>query len=257
MSNLFDVSGKVAVVTGGSRGIGEMIASAYLDAGMKRVYITARKAEACEETAKRLSEKGECIALPGDLSTVEGIEKFVAEISEREDKIDVLVNNAGATWGASFDKFPESAWDKVMDINVKSTFFLTQKMYPLLKADATAEAPGRVINIASIDGINPPNMDNFSYTSAKSAVIMLTRHLAKRLIRDNIIVNGIAPGPFYSKMTAALLDNMGDEIKKMSPNKRIGTPEDIGGVAIFLASRASQNTLGATVPCDGGFSTIL
>ncbi len=256
MHSLFDVSGKTAIVTGGSRGIGEMIATAYLQAGMKRVYITARKVEALTETQKRLSEFGECVAVAADLSTVDGVTAFAATVAEQTDAIDVLVNNAGATWGAPFEAFPESGWDRVMDLNVKGLFFLTQKLYPLLKKNASADAPARVINIASMDGTKVPVTDNFSYSTSKAAVLMLTRHMAKRMVRDHVHVNSISPGPFRSKMTAALLDAGGDSVAAAIPIKRIGEPEDLGGVALFLAARASQNTVGANIPCDGGLSTI-
>lgn len=256
MNDLFDVSGKTAIVTGGSRGIGEMIAEAYLKAGMKRVYISARKADALAETAARLSEFGDCVAIPADLSTVAGAEAFAAQVAEQDEAIDILVNNAGATWGAPLEAFPESGWDKVMDVNVKGVFFLTQKLYPLLKKNKSADDPARIINIASIDGCNPPVMDNFSYSASKAAVIMLTRHMARRMIRDHVIVNAISPGPFRSKMTAALLDAGGDAVAESIPNKRIGRPDDIAGVAMFLSTKASLNTIGVNIPCDGGFSTI-
>ncbi len=255
MEDLFNVRGKVAVVTGGSRGIGEMIATGYVKAGMK-VYITSRKSEDCRTTARRLSEFGESIAIPGDMSSTEGINAFVTELSARESTINVLVNNAGATWGAKFADFPESGWDRVFDLNVKGLFFLTQKLLPLLRQGATPDSPSRVINIASVDGTNPPAMDNYSYSASKAAVIMLTRHLAKVLVREGIIVNSISPGAFRSKMTAAVLDAAGDQIIKKIPNGRIGSTEDIAGVALFLASRASQNTIGANIPCDGGFSML-
>lgn len=255
MTNLFDVAGKTAVVTGGSRGIGEMITEGYLRAGMK-VYITSRKVEECLATAERLSEFGDCEAIPGDMSNIDGVRAFSSALSRKESQIDVLVNNAGATWGAKLSDFPESGWDKVFDVNVKGLFFLTQSLLPLLKQGASTETPSRVINIASIDGMVPPAMDNFSYSASKAAVIMLTRHLAKSLIRDGVIVNSISPGPFRSKMTSALLDAAGDRVSKMIPNGRIGTPEDIAGVALFLASRASQNTIGANIPCDGGYSML-
>ncbi|CDO59197.1 MULTISPECIES: SDR family oxidoreductase [Parvibaculaceae] len=255
MKNLFDVSGKVVVITGGSRGIGEMIATGFVENGAK-VYITARKAEACDATAARLSEIGTCISLPYDLSTVEGVTAFAKEIESREEKLDVLINNAGAAWGEPIDDYSEKGWDKVFDINIKGPFFLTQKLLPLLRKAATYEEPARIINTASINGIEPPILDTFAYSSSKAGMIMLTRHLAGRLADDNILVNAIAPGPFPSNMMAATLATMGDAIKADNPRKRIGEPEDIAGVAIFLASRASAYTTGATVPCDGGASQV-
>ena len=201
MKDLFSVAGKVAVVTGGSRGIGEMIAAGYLANGAK-VYITSRKAEVCDATAKRLSEQfgGECISLPADMSNLAGIEAFAAALSAKEDHLDILVNNAGVAWGAPLEDFPEVGWDKVMDTNVKGVFFLTQKLLPLLEKTANSDTPTHVINVGSIDGIKTPIFDNFSYGPSKAAVHHLTRVLAAHLIKRNIIVNGIAPGPFPTYM---------------------------------------------------------
>lgn len=255
MRNLFDISGKVALVTGGSRGIGEMIATGYVENGAT-VYVSSRKAQVCQQIADKLSERGTCIALPADVSTVEGIKGLAAELAAREQKLDILVNNAGATWGADIDDYPESGWDKVVDLNMKSVFFMTQTLLPMLRAAATAEAPSRVINIASINGINPPFLDTYAYSSSKAGCIMLTRHLAKRLAAENILVNAIAPGPFPSQMMAATLAERGDEVVAEVPRGRIGQPEDIAGVAIFLASRASAYTTGATIPCDGGAAEV-
>lgn len=255
MQNLFDISGKVALVTGGSRGIGEMIATGYVENGAK-VYVSSRKATVCQQIADKLSERGTCIALPADVSTMAGIESLVAEITAREQKLDILVNNAGATWGAAIDDYPESGWDKVVDLNMKSVFFMTQKLLPLLRASASATAPARVINIASINGINPTFLETYAYTSSKAGCIMLTRHLAKRLAAENILVNAIAPGPFPSQMMAATLAERGDEVIAEVPLGRIGQPEDIAGVAIFLASRAGAYTTGATIPCDGGAAEV-
>lgn len=255
MQNLFDISGKVALVTGGSRGIGEMIATGYVENGAK-VYVSSRKATVCQQIADKLSERGTCIALPADVSTMAGIESLVAEITAREQKLDILVNNAGATWGAAIDDYPESGWDKVVDLNMKSVFFMTQKLLPLLRASASAASPARVINIASINGINPTFLETYAYTSSKAGCIMLTRHLAKRLAAENILVNAIAPGPFPSQMMAATLAERGDEVIAEVPLGRIGQPEDIAGVAIFLASRAGAYTTGATIPCDGGAAEV-
>ncbi|WP_340646712.1 SDR family oxidoreductase [Phenylobacterium sp.] len=251
MRNLFSVEGKVVLVTGGSRGIGEMIARGYVENGAK-VYISSRKAEVCDRVAEELSEFGTCVSLPFDLGGMAGIEGLAAAIAEREEKLHVLVNNAGATWGAPIDEFPESGWDKVVDLNTKSVFFLTQKLLPQLRAAATHDDPARVINIASVNGIEPPGLETYSYSTSKAGCIMLTRHLAKRLAPEHICVNAIAPGPFPSHMMAATLARAGDAIAKGNPRGRIGTPEDIAGVAIFLSSRASAYTTGTTVPCDGG-----
>ena len=251
MKNLFSVEGKVVLVTGGSRGIGEMIARGYVENGAK-VYISSRKAEVCDRVAEELSEYGTCISLPFDLGGMAGIEGLAHAVKERESRLDVLVNNAGATWGAPIDDYPEDGWDKTVDLNVKSIFFLTQKLLPLLRAASTAENPGRVINIASVNGIEPPTLETYAYSTSKAGCIMLTRHLAKRLAPEHILVNAIAPGPFPSKMMAATLAQAGDAIAKNNPRGRIGQPEDIAGVAIFLGSRASAYTTGAVVPCDGG-----
>lgn len=251
MKNLFDVSGKVALVTGGSRGIGLMIARGYVENGVK-VYISSRKADVCEEVAAELSKSGQCIALPKDLSTVEACEELAEELSQREPKLDILVNNAGASWGAPIDDFPEKGWDKVVDLNLKGPFFLTQKLLPLLRAASNPEDPARVINIASIDGFHNNSIETYSYAASKAGLIHLTRHMARNLVGDNIIVNGIAPGPFESQMMAYTLDNFGDEIRERNPRGRIGTPEDMAGMAIFLASRASAYTVGETIKVDGG-----
>jgi NAD(P)-dependent dehydrogenase (short-subunit alcohol dehydrogenase family) len=251
MRNLFSVEGKVAVVTGGSRGIGEMIARGYVENGAK-VYVSSRKAEVCDRVAEELSQHGTCISLPFDLSNMQGITGLAAAVAEREPKLDILVNNAGATWGAPIDDYPEDGWDKTVDLNVKSIFFLTQKLLPQLRAAATHEEPSRVINIASVNGIQPPGLETYAYSTSKAGCIMLTRHLAKRLAPEHILVNAIAPGPFQSHMMAATLARAGDAIAKANPRGRIGTPEDIAGVAIFLSSRASAYTTGTVVPCDGG-----
>ena len=253
INNLFKVSGKTAVVTGGSRGIGEMITAGFLANGAK-VYITARKAPALLEKAKELSELygGECVAIPCDLSTLEGIESFTQQIEEKEEGIDFLINNAGAAWGEPFEIFSESGWDKVMDLNVKSIFFLTQKMKHLLTKRATLEDPSRVINIGSIDGLNVPAFPTFSYSSSKAAVHHLTRHLASQLVSENIIVNAIAPGPYPSNMLGSAVNSDYSEIEKRNPRKRIGSPEDIAGLTIFLCSRAGAYVVGETITSDGG-----
>lgn len=250
VKELFAVSGKVAVITGGSRGIGAMIARGLVENGA-RTYITARKGSECQKTAEQLSAFGECIALPSDLSTLTGVGAFVSALRERETQLHILVNNAGAMWGAPFELFPESGWDKVMNLNVKSLFFLTQQLLGLLKAASCQEDPARVINIASINGMTYPKMDNFSYSASKAAVIHLTRHLAARLARDDINVNAIAPGFFPSEMTA-FLDDHRDEIAAAIPRRRVGTPEDAAGAAIYLSSRAGAWVTGVTIPVDGG-----
>ncbi|MBT8100927.1 MAG: SDR family oxidoreductase [Gammaproteobacteria bacterium] len=250
MTDMFDLSGKVAIVTGGSRGIGRMIAEEFVRRGV-RTYITARKAEACVNTAKELSQHGDCIPLPQDLATVEGIESFASEIAAREDKLDILINNAGAAWGAPFDEFSEKGWDKVVDLNLKSPFFLTQKLAPLLRAAASAETPSRVINIASIDGIRNAHIETYSYAASKAGLIHLTRRLAMRLVEENIHVNAIAPGAFASDMNIWARDNP-DHVATSIPAKRIGQPDDIAGTAVYMCSRAGDYLVGITIPVDGG-----
>lgn len=250
MTDMFDLNGKVAVVTGGSRGIGKMIAEEFVRRGV-RTYITARKAEACDETAKELSQHGECISLPHDLSTLDGIDQFVAELSGREKQLDILINNAGAAWGAPFDEFPESGWDKVMDLNVKSLFFLTQKLAPMLRVSASAEQPAKVVNVASIDGLHNARIETYSYSASKAAVIHLTRRMAKRLVEDHIHVNAIAPGAFASDMNVWTRDNP-DEVATRIPARRVGTPEDMAGTAVYMCSRAGDYLVGITIPVDGG-----
>ncbi len=256
VSDLFSIRGKVAVVTGGSRGIGEMIARGFVEAGAK-VYISARKAEACNEVAAKLSEIGECIAIPADLGTQSGIDTLVKAIAEREQNLHVLVNNAGATWGAPLEEFPESGWDKIMAVNVKGVFYLTTKLLPQLRRGGSKEDPARVINIGSIDGIRVPfAFENFSYSASKAAVHMLTRHLAAKLVGDNVNVNAIAPGLFPSKMTQFVFDGLGEEGAAANiPMARAGRPDDIAGTAIYLSSRAGSYLTGAVIPVDGGVST--
>ena len=251
MKDLFHVSGKVALVTGGSRGIGEMIAEGYVAAGVT-TYISSRKADACKATAERLSKQGDCIPIPADLSTMDGIRHLANEIRAREPQLDILGNNAGATWGAPIEEFPESGWDKVMDINVKGPFFLTQALLPLLEESATPEDPARIINIGSIDGLNVNKLGTYSYGPSKAAIHHLTRTLASHLADRNITANAIAPGPFPSKMTAGIAQTMGEEIRKNVPLKRWGEPADMAGAAIYLASKAGAYVSGAVIPVDGG-----
>ena len=258
MNNLFSIEGKVALITGGSRGIGEMIAAGFLANGAK-VYISSRKSDVCDATAKKLQEEfgGECISVPADLSNLEGINTLADSISEK-DSLDILVNNAGASWGEPIDEYSEKGWDKVMDTNVKGVFFLTQKLLPLLRKSGTAEDPSRVINIGSIDGIKTGLFDAFSYGPSKAALHHLTRVLAASLVRENIIVNAIAPGPFPTWMLSTGVGGGGDididwsEVGNSNPRGRVGTAEDIAGLAIFLSSRAGAYTVGQTITCDGG-----
>lgn len=251
--DLFSLKGRVALVTGGSRGIGKMIAAGFLAQGAARVYITARKAGPCEATANELTAQydGECIALPIDISNLVGVQMLAKEIAKREPKLDILVNNAGAAWGAEFDEFPESGWDKVMNLNVKSPFFLTQALAASLRAAASAAQPAKVINIASIDGIMVNPMETYSYAASKAGLIHLTRRMAAKLISDHVVVTAIAPGPFQSDMNRAARDH-GDEVATRVPAGRIGTDEDMAGAAIYLASRAGDYVVGATIAVDGG-----
>jgi NAD(P)-dependent dehydrogenase (short-subunit alcohol dehydrogenase family) len=254
MNDLFSIAGKTALVTGGSRGIGLMIARGYVEAGA-RVYISSRKADVLDEVAAELSKVGECHAIAADLSTEPECRRLAEAIAARESSLDILVNNAGATWGAPLEQFDEPAWERALALNVKGVFHLTKFLLPLLEAAGTAEDPARVINIGSIDGIRVPLMENYSYSASKAAVHMLTRHLAKRLAPE-ITVNAIAPGPFESKMMAATLEAFGEQIAAGTPLKRIGRPDDMAGAAVYLASRAGAYLTGAVIPVDGGIASL-
>lgn len=253
MNHLFSIEGKTALVTGGTRGIGLMIARGYIEAGV-RVYLASRSEQACAEIEKELSKLGTCVAIPANLSTHEGCQGLADEIIGRENKLDILVNNAGANWGAPYSEFPASAWDRVLDLNVKAPFFLTQALTPLLEAAASEGDPSRVINIGSIDGIQVPILDTYSYSASKAAIHHMTRVLARKLA-PKITVNAVAPGPFQSKMMAATLEKFGDSIADSCPMKRIGEPDDMAGVAIYLASKAGAYVTGSVLPVDGGIST--
>ena len=259
-NNLFSIQGKTALVTGGSRGIGEMIAAGFLAQGAK-VYISSRKADVCQATAERLSQAygGECIALPADLSKLQGVESLAAQLGAHESKLDILINNAGASWGAPLDQFPEVGWDKVMDTNVKGVFFLTQKLLPLLRAAGQGASPARVINIGSIDGLKSSSFDVFSYGASKAAVHHLTRFMATHLTKERILFNAIAPGPFPTWMLSTGVGFGGetegvnwDQVGQANPSGRVGTPQDIAGLATFLCSRAGEFVVGQTIACDGG-----
>jgi NAD(P)-dependent dehydrogenase (short-subunit alcohol dehydrogenase family) len=254
IEELFSVRGKVALVTGGSRGLGEMIARAYVENGAK-VYITARKAEACEALAKELSQFGECIAIPADLSRMDEIDRLARELEKREKRLDILVNNAGASWGSTFAEFPENGWDKVMDLNVKSVFFLSQRLLGLLQAAGSPDSYSRVINIGSIEGIRTSHLEAYSYAASKAGVNHLTRIMAKFLAPKHIAVNAIAPGYFPSKMTDAIDEHGAKEVVDDAPMKRMGHADDLAGIAIYLASRASGFVCGAVIPVDGGLAT--
>ena len=246
---LFSLKGRTALVTGGSRGIGRMIAEGYVRSGA-RVYISARKAEACDATAKELSALGHCVSLPGDVSTLEGVHALVAAYQQHEKTLDILVNNAGAAWGAPYAEFPESGWDKVVDLNMKTPFFLTRELTPLLKAAATGHL-AKVINIASIDGVSNNPQETYSYQASKAGLIHLTKRMATELAPQRIVVSAIAPGPFASSMNKDARDH-GEEVAQRVPLGRIGQPEDMAGAAIFLASRAGDYVVGGTLVVDGG-----
>ncbi len=249
MDDLFSLQGRVALVTGGSRGIGRMIAAGFLRQGA-RVYISARKAAACDATAAELSALGTCVSLPIDVSTIEGARKLAAAIEEREGTLDILVNNAGAAWGEPFDTFPEQGWDKVVDLNMKTPFFLTQALHGALKKAAEVR-PAKVINIASIDGISVNPWETYSYAASKAGLIHLTKRMAMRLAQDNIVVSGIAPGAFASEMNKQARDHS-DEVAQRVPVGRIGRDDDMAGAAIYLASRAGDYVVGTTLVVDGG-----
>src|SRR6266481_724457 len=254
IEELFSVRGKVALVTGGSRGIGEMIARAYVENGA-RVYITARKAESCDALADELSKTGECISIPGDISRLDEIDRLGTEIERRERRLDILVNNAGASWGSTFAEFPENGWDKVMDLNVKSVFFLSQRLLDLLEAAGSPESYSRVINIGSIEGIRTTHLEAYSYAASKAGVNHLTRIMAKFLAPKHVAVNAIAPGYFPSKMTAAIDEEGSQYVIDNAPMKRMGNPNDMAGIALYLASKASGFVCGAVIPVDGGLAT--
>lgn len=253
MKNLFSVAGKVALVTGGSRGIGLMIARGYVANGAT-VYISSRKREVCEEAAAELSTLGTCRALPADLSSEAECNRLAAELAAREPRLHILVNNAGANWGAPLAEYPDDAWNKVLALNVKAIFHLTRACLPQLEAAASAADPARVINIGSIDGLRVPVLHTYAYSASKAAVHHLTRVLAVELAARQITVNAVAPGPFESKMMAETLRNFGDAIRASVPLGRIGEAEDMAGIAIYLASRAGAYLTGTVIPVDGGIT---
>jgi len=253
-AELFSVAGKTALVTGGTRGIGRMIARGYVEAGAE-VIVVSRKEEAVDETVTALSALGGCSGIVADLSSEAGAEGLGAAVVVDYDHLDILVNNAGATWGAPLTEHDTASWNRVLNLNVQGVFHTTKALLPLLEARATAEEPSRVINVGSIDGLLAPVLETYSYAASKAAVHQLTRHLAKRLA-PTITVNAVAPGPFESKMMAATLEAFGEQIAASAPLKRIGRPDDMAGVAIYLASRAGAYLTGAVIPVDGGIATV-
>lgn len=256
-AELFSIAGRTALVTGGSRGIGLMIARGYVEAGA-RVYLSSRKADACERAAAALDAiaPGAAEAIPADLSTEDGCRGLAEALAGRTDRLHVLVNNAGATWGAPLEEFDDAAWNRTLDLNVKGVFHTTKFCLPLLEAAAGPDDPARVINIGSIDGLHVPVLETYSYSASKAAVHHLTRHLARRLA-PSVTVNAVAPGPFESKMMAATLEAFGDAIRSTVPLGRIGAPEDMAGVTLFLASRAGSYLTGSVIPVDGGIVPTL
>jgi NAD(P)-dependent dehydrogenase (short-subunit alcohol dehydrogenase family) len=252
--DLFSLEGRTALITGGSRGIGRMIAEGFLSRGAK-VYISARKGAALEEAAEELSKLGPCTALNVNIAGADGARAMAEAYIKHESSLSILVNNAGAAWGADFDEFPESGWDKVMDLNLKTPFYLTQALHGALKAAASKERLAKVINIASVDGIAVNPQETYSYHASKAGLIHLTKRMAIRLIRDNIAVSAIAPGAFASDMNRVARDHA-DEVSQLIPSRRIGTPEDMAGAAIYLASRAGDYVVGATLVVDGGVSLM-
>lgn len=248
--DLFSLKDRIAVVTGGGRGIGKMIAGGFVARGAK-VYITSRSEEECQATAQELGPN--CISAPGDISSQEDIDQLVARIKDNEVQLDLLVNNAGAAWGAPFAEYPMHGWDKVMALNVRSPFFLIQAFHPLLCANATADCPSKVINVSSVDGLRISAHETYAYQASKAALNHLTRRLAARLIEDHIVVNCIAPGAFPTKINRAVRDRA-DELASHIPAKRVGRLEDIVGPAVFLASKAGNYVVGETLAVDGGLT---
>ncbi|MET8764845.1 SDR family oxidoreductase [Lentzea sp. NPDC004782] len=253
-SDLFDLSGKYALVTGGTRGIGMMIARGLLQAGA-RVVVSSRKADACAEAQRLLSGFGDVRAIPADLSRYDECQRLADLVKADSERLDVLVNNAGAMWREPLETFPAEAWDAVIDLNLKSPFWLVQALLPALRRAGTADDPARIINVGSIAAIHVAEAPNYSYASSKAALHQLTRVLARELGPQHVTVNAVAPGVFPSQMMAATIDAIGDTIAAKAPLRRLGRDDDMAGVAVFLASRAGSYLTGTIVPVDGGTAT--
>lgn len=255
LERIFSLDGQVALVTGGTRGIGYVIARTLVALGA-RVYISSRDAEACVQAEKYLSAIGSCVAIACDLSTLEGVDRLTQALGEREDRLDILVNNAGAAWGEPIDRFSVEGWDKVMDLNLRSVFFLIQRMLPLIRHAASVDRPARIVNVGSVEGLRAPDMETYSYAISKAGVHHLTRMLAKRLARDRVTVNAIAPGPFATKMMARTLSDGEDAITRRVPLGRIGRDEDLEATTLYLCTGASSYVTGHVLPVDGGIAAL-
>lgn len=253
MNTMFSVKDKAVLITGGTSGIGAMIAEGFVKAGA-RVYITSRKADACRATEEALSAFGHCKSHPADVGSEAGRTAVREWLAQHETKLDVLVNNAGTTWGATMNDYTEAAWDRVLGLNLKAPFFLIRELLPMLEKAASDESPARVINITSIAGQQSASIMAYAYGPSKAAINQLTRTLANEFVSKRITVNAIAPGFFPSKMTAHLRrsDDMERQLALTVPMQRLGSMEDVAGLAIYLSSRAGAYMTGNVIPLDGG-----
>lgn len=256
MSVSFSLTGKIAMVTGGGTGLGRAIAQAFLDAGAAKVYIVSRKLAVLEQAAADLSPEGRCIPIAADLSTVAGCRALAELFAGQERSLDILVNNSGAGWVAPFEDYPEAGWDKVFQINLKAPFFLIQSLMPSLTANAAAERPATVINVGSIAGEMSRGSGTFPYGLSTGALHHATQMLALELASRNVTVNAIAPGRFETNMTSQITADA-DRLQResaMIPLGRWGKAEELGGVAVMLASPAGSYITGAVIVVDGGLA---